>query len=411
MNLKLNLSKKPVYILAISGGVDSMVLLDLFIKNNFKIVVVHFNHQVRDESILDHELIKDITTLHDVCYHYIKLSIKSGNFQAEARKERYNNLIKLSRKYNTNNIVTAHHLDDLAETILIKLIRGSNLLGYSSMRESTLINDINYLKPLLTYPKESLIKYANLNKIKYNLDESNLEDSYLRNRIRHNVMPFIKNERNSLDNFLSFSKQTYLASKYIRTKTLSFLNKKDEFSFSSFNKLDLTIKMDIIAYLLEKINSQRTYQKIETILKQLSSKKPNINITLSKDYKLVKSYDLIKLEPFINIDFQVSNYNLVISPKKIDKADEFIMICYNKLDFPLNIRTRKPGDKLQFNYGHKSLKKYLIEKKVPLNNRDQLLIVVDQSNTIIWIPNLYINNTLGNKNKLYLTIKEKNNAQ
>ncbi len=387
-----------------------MALLNLFLKNNYNIVVVNFNHQSRKSASLDHELIKSVTSLHDVSYHYIKLSIKSGNFQAEARKERYRHLKELAIKYNTKYIVTSHHLDDLAETILIKLIRGSNLLGYSSMREITNKDDFIYLKPFLTYSKEDIIKYAKENNLKYNEDESNLSDKYLRNRIRHNVMPHLKKENNSLNNFLSFSKQTYLASKYIRKESILFLDNKLEFSLNKFNYLDETIKMDVLSLILERINIPKTYQKLEEIISQLNSNKPNINIKLSNFYYLVKSYDLVSLKKLNNIDFDISKFNLIISHKKDDMKDDSIILCYNKLDFPLSIRKRKEGDKLAFLYGHKLLKKYLIEKKVPLNNRNKLLLIVDANDNIIAIPNLYINKTLGDKNKLYINIKENNIA-
>src|SRR5690554_4951409 len=159
MAIKLSLSPTNTYILAVSGGIDSMVLFDLFIKHKYKFVVVHFNHQKRTESLEDHKLIEGLCLLHQIPYHYIKLNIKSGNFQEMSRNARYLHLEEIADTYQTPYIVTAHHLDDLAETILMKLIRGSNLLGYSGMQETTQIDKYTYLKPLLHRTRADILKH------------------------------------------------------------------------------------------------------------------------------------------------------------------------------------------------------------------------------------------------------------
>ena len=178
MSIKLNLNPTSTYILAISGGVDSMVLFDLFLKHNYRCVVVHFNHQKRAESLEDHKLIEAQCALHNVPYHYIKLNIQQGNFQEIARNKRYLNLEAIADSYKTPYIVTAHHLDDLAETIIMKLIRGSNLLGYSGMQSATVMGTYTYLKPLLPYSRTSILSYQEKHHIAYLEDHTNLEDHY-----------------------------------------------------------------------------------------------------------------------------------------------------------------------------------------------------------------------------------------
>lgn len=406
MDLYLNLSKLNKYIVAVSGGVDSMVLLDMLIKNQYDIVVVHFNHQKRKESILDHNLVESICLKNEIPYHYIKLSIKNGNFQEKARELRYSNLTSIASEYETNHIITAHHGDDLAETILMKIIRGSNLLGYAGMQSLTTINEYHYHKPLLIYSKEQLYNYASKHGISFNEDISNKSNDYFRNRIRNTVIPIIKDENNLITRFNTFSKQAFDASNYIRSQTISFLDNKLYFKLSDYILLHEAIKTDVISYLLEKTQSEKSFNKIYEIIKQLVSKKPNISIKLSKDFILIKSYDHVEFKPLEKVNNNLSDFELNISHKKADSPYNSIELCYNKLDFPIKVRSRLNGDILSFPFGRKKLKDLLIDKKVPKQTRDNLVIVVDSNNTILWIPNLYINQTLGDTHKIYFSIKE-----
>lgn len=406
MNLKIKLDPKKLYILAISGGIDSMVLLDLFMKGSYNFVVVHFNHQKRMDSNLDHELIQSICKLHDVSYHYIKLNIKNGNFQEQARQIRYQHLQEVAKNHHTNHIVTAHHLDDLAETVLMKLMRGSNLLGYSGMRDVFLMDGFYYYKPLLHVSKEEIYNYAADNQVDFLEDSSNQGDDYLRNRIRHHIIPKLKEERNFLTQIKKYSDQLYTTFDYVRKSSLAFLDGKNNFKLDRFISLHEAVKKDVISYLLETYSIYKSTEKIDNIIKQISSKKPHIEIKLDKEYDLLKTYNDVFIKRRENNLGSTNSKTLTISHNKADIPMEHIEICYNKLDFPLLIRTRKDGDILSFDYGRKKLKSFLIDLKVPRQQRDKLILVVDQSGTILWIPGLYKNQTLGHDNKIYLAIKE-----
>ena len=141
------------------------------------------------------------------------------------------------------------------------------------------------------------------------------------------------------------------------------------------------------------------------MLRQLTGEKPNVSISLSKDYVMVRSYDIVKVisktkeRSFFNDCLTIYHNNDAIPNNSIE-------LCYNELDFPLIVRNREKGDLLSFTFGHKKLKVFLIEKKVPLHERSNLKIVVDQKGRILWIPGLYINQTLGNTHKIYLSMKE-----
>lgn len=383
-----------------------MVLFYYLVSNNYDFVAVHFNHQKRLESVLDHELILDQTTKYNVPYHYIKLSIKSGNFQEEARILRHKHLIDIANKYQSKDIITAHHGDDLVETILMKLIRGSNLLGYAGMQKKSVINQMTFHKPLLDYTKEEIYDYAHKHNILFNEDVSNKTNDYFRNRLRNNVIPLIKEENNITLRFNNFSRQAHLASDFIRQETIKFLNNDLSFNLSKYNLLHEAIKNDILSYFFEVSNAEKSFDKITKIIKQLNTVKPNIEINISKDFSIIKSYEIISLVNKQKLMSKNSEIELNISHNKTDFPYNSIELCYNELSFPIKFRYRLPGDQLSFSFGHKKLKSYLIEKKIPKHLRDKLIIVTDSNDTILWIPELYINKTLGDDNSIYLSIKE-----
>lgn len=409
--MKLNLNHTQTYVLAISGGIDSMVLLDLFIKAEFSIVVVHFDHQKRSDSSLDHELIQAICLNHKIPYYLFKLNLDDKNFQANARASRQHHLEEVATLHQTNSIVTAHHLDDLIETVLIKMIRGASFLGLSGIRFETIIHGFSYLKPLINYSKDEIMTYAAENNIQYLEDSTNSSNLYLRNQIRNSLVPILTTESEIRYQIQKLSDLFYQTHLFIRQQSLTFLSNQTQFSLPAFMHLNPIIQADIIAYLLESINFELKTSLIDEIIKQLSSEKANLLIKLGNGFCLVRNYEQITLTAYSDINKTIEDFNLIISHKMTHKDKGFTKICYNSLDFPLILRFRQSGDLLRFNYGTKKLKDFLIDQKVPLQQRDQLPIVTDSSNQIIWIPGLYLNPTIIGDNTIYLKIKGAHNAQ
>ena len=130
--IDLDFSKK--LIVSVSGGVDSMVLMDFLRRLNLNLVIVHFNHQVRGQSIDEANMVREYTEKYHLPFNYFKLDLNlNADFQNRARNLRRKHLEDVARRNNTPYILTAHHLDDLLETILIKITRGSSLDGYSEI--------------------------------------------------------------------------------------------------------------------------------------------------------------------------------------------------------------------------------------------------------------------------------------
>ena len=192
---EINPYKECNFVVAISGGVDSMVLANLFLINNLKFSIAHCNFQLRGKESDDDELFinkwcseKDIKlynkkfTTEDYCKNN-KLTIQMG-----ARELRYEWFRELIDKEKHDFIVTAHHIDDQLETFIINSIRGTGIDGLVGIPDK--INKI--VRPLLMISKDQIIEYSKVNKINYREDSSNDKEDYLRNKIRHSVIPYLK---------------------------------------------------------------------------------------------------------------------------------------------------------------------------------------------------------------------------
>lgn len=186
--------KPGKYVVAVSGGVDSIVLLDLLRQNkDLELVVAHYDHGIRNNSADDRLLVERIAKKYKLAFHHHEGNLGSKTSEATARAKRYEFLNGTKDKTKSLAIITAHHQDDLMETAVINLLRGTYRRGLSSMYS----NDI--LRPLLDYPKRDLVAYALSHNLSWHEDSTNKNSKYLRNYIRMEIMPKLTvKERDSL---------------------------------------------------------------------------------------------------------------------------------------------------------------------------------------------------------------------
>lgn len=171
-------------VLAVSGGVDSMVLFDFFVKklsNKFEIIVAHFEHGIRDDSTGDLELVKNTAQRLGLKFEYERGFLGENTSEEAARDARYNFLRKVAKKYE-GRIVTAHHQDDLVETVYINLKRGTGWRGLAVFGAKDI------WRPFISLDKQQILEYAAKNKVIWNEDSTNSSDKYLRNRVRKNTI-------------------------------------------------------------------------------------------------------------------------------------------------------------------------------------------------------------------------------
>lgn len=172
------------YIVAVSGGVDSMVLLDLLMRQtDLRLIVAHFDHGIREDSHKDRQLVQLAAAHYELPFYYHEAHLGAEASEEQARNARYAFLERTKTEQNARGIITAHHQDDVIETMCINLIRGTGRRGLTSLRSRSHI-----VRPLLTVQKQAILAYAHAHHLQWYEDQTNQSDTYLRNRIRHYLM-------------------------------------------------------------------------------------------------------------------------------------------------------------------------------------------------------------------------------
>ena len=179
------------YILAVSGGVDSVVLLDMLSKRpDLELIVAHFDHGIRDDSADDAEFVVGLAEKYSLDFETKRENLGRNVSEEVARARRYKFLREIARKYDAK-LVTAHHADDVVETIAINLSRGTGWRGLSAM-------DSDIIRPLTDMTKLEIMNYAKNNKLAWHEDSTNNSDDYLRNRIRRRLEKLDNDSRRQL---------------------------------------------------------------------------------------------------------------------------------------------------------------------------------------------------------------------
>ena len=301
-----HLEENETVILSCSGGPDSMCLLDILFKLkkqlNLKIVVAHINHNQRKESIDEKKFVEEYCKKHDLIFEYLSIEIFQDNFQKDARDKRYNFLENLVTKHNSKTVFTAHHGDDLIETILMRLSRGSKIQGYAGFRAINCVQSYKILRPLIFYNKEDILNYNKENSVLYKIDESNFETNYTRNKYRKNFLPLLKAvDKNIHLQYLNYSEELLKYYDYINKLVLEKnLIKNNKLDLKKIEKEDVFIQDKSIELLLslfqEKEELEVSNNIINEIKKLINSPNSNISIDLPNNCKCMKSKNTIFIE-------------------------------------------------------------------------------------------------------------------
>ncbi len=411
---KLKLNSNDVIVVGVSAGPDSMALLyilkELRKELKYKLIVAHINHNVRNESKEEEEFLKGYCLDNDILFESMTIE-KYGddNFHNEARNIRYHFYNELINKYGANYLMTGHHGDDLIETILMRIVRGSTLRGYSGFNNIIKMDNYVLVRPLIFVTKEELELFDKEKNIPYRIDKSNFKDKYTRNRYRKNVLPFLKSEDKCVhEKFLKFSR-TLLECDNLINKLVNIemerVYKDGIIDVLEFNKTDEFIKRRIIDYIFSLIYHDELMEiddrHVNLVIDLIKSKKASLSLSLPNDYLVLKEYNKVYFKKNIDciMSYDIELTDEVTLPngmviKRLDKCDtdgnDILRINSKDVMLPLYVRTRHTGDRMSVKNmsGTKKVSDILIDAKIPLNKRDSWPIVVDSNNQIIWIPKI-----------------------
>ncbi len=396
-------------LVAFSGGYDSMCLLNIMRKISkkyqFNLVAIHLNHNWRG-SESDNEELNCKNFCNDVVFYSEKLSKNIPHTETAAREARYAFFEQCAQKYNSNVILTAHNADDNAETIFYRLLKGTGITGLEGIQEN---RDI-YYRPLLSIYRRDIEQYCFNNSLTPNNDSSNFDTKYMRNKIRHEIFPKIKEiSPDFIKNLNQLAKSAQNANEIINSQICSL----EKYSTSDFLKLSAALQGEVVHnfFRIKKIDYDR--KRIEDcikFIKETSSSKSGKTFTLNAKKQLfvnTKKIKFINIKPKLNLSVKITDegeYNcdnqVFIIQKTNDIPDRFpkdseytAFIEINEIDFEL--RTRNNGDiikPLGMN-GKQKLKKYLTEKKIPKHEKDNMLFLC-KDNEILWVPGYGINDKM-----------------
>lgn len=191
----LNLEKNKKYLLACSFGPDSMALFDMLLKEGYQFAVAHVNYRLRSEADDEEISLRNYCMRNGVQIFVNKVSENLGdsNLEKKCRDIRYNFFIGVVKSRGFDALLVAHQEDDLIETYLMQK-RRKNLVNYFGIREISYFSDVEIIRPLLSYKKNDLLIYCRMFGVPYAIDKTNLEDHFLRNQIRHQIVEKLNNE-------------------------------------------------------------------------------------------------------------------------------------------------------------------------------------------------------------------------
>lgn len=397
------LEQKKLF-LAVSGGLDSLVLLHLFQQLPYEIAILHCNFQLRGlESFGDQNFVQEYADTNGIPLFFTQFDTTAFandyklSTQVAARELRYNWFYEQLETKNFDYVLTAHHADDNLETFLINLSRGTGLDGLTGIPPQ---ND-SIIRPLLPFSRQEIENYAKEHHIQWREDSSNASDKYLRNKIRHNLIPILKELNPTF--MSSFEKtQNYLQEAQTMVEDASIIVyqqvAKQEGDAIYFDLKQLKRLPNYKSYLYQWLNEFgfKAWDDVYDLVESQSGKQ-----VFSTDYRLLKDRDSLILSP-LNLENENQEYLIETPQEQINiplnlsfsKVAEIsigsnttIFVDEDKLQFPLVLRHWREGDSFKpFGMEGKS-------KKVSKLFKDEKLSLIEKENTwllcsnnqIVWV--------------------------
>lgn len=415
---RLDLGEKVL--VAVSTGVDSMSLVDLILNlpqdKKPQIFIAYIDHQLREQSKTETKFIQAFCKEHSLPLFIGKWQFEDhplSGVEAAARAFRYSFFKKIMKEENITELLTAHHADDQAETFLMKLIRGGELKQLIGIKEQRCWGDSGRIsRPLLKWSKRSIRDYATRRGLRYFEDHTNQGDDFLRNRLRHQVIPKLKNENNRfLEHISEYEKQlgqlTDALEEAGQEKLMLLKEGSNGYSTKRWNDLssnwqNITLRM-IIRTMRQSYSKQQLLQ-IASLLRNIA--KPQGAIALGGGLIFIKQYDRFFLEKHGSISYirqkeeallRVDEWQKLSDGSKIGvflhnspelKENDAFFFFSDASYLPLKVRHRCQGDVLKTKVGHQKIKKIMIDMKMTNEERKRAWLVLTNTGKVMWLAGI-----------------------
>jgi len=412
-------------ILGVSGGPDSMFLLDVLPKlSSNQIIVAHLNHKFRgEEANKDAEFVQreceERGIRAEIKTYDVPAFIKETGLSAQeaAREIRYQFYLEIAKKWNAKYIALGHHANDQAETILMRIIRGTGIHGLSGIPYVRNFDSCKIIRPILDITRVEIESYCAENKILYRTDLSNFSTKYFRNEIRLNVLPYLeKYNEQIITHIHQLGKMAQeesafldrLADQFIESNKIDGQKNSYIFNALSLQNLDIALQKRVIHLILRYLNFKVdiSFKHIDDVIRLTHHFHPSKSIDLPgirvyRDYEQIvfTAGENTKKEPYyLNLpipgEVLLPNTNIKVKAFITDSIKEqhnlWAVFDLDRLKSEnLVVRPRSTGDKLELfgMNGSKKVKELFIDEKVSREKRD-LYPLIEQANKILWIPGI-----------------------
>ena len=424
-------NKEDKIAIALSGGVDSIVLFHLLVteyKDSYKqLVVFHINHGLREESYEEAEFVEKFVKDFDVKFYKEELNMsdleRDSHTSEEmlARELRYQAFNKMAKLEGVTKLLTAHHKNDQVENILMRLLTGRSIDHSLAICEEIEMAGLTIYRPLLNSLKAELEEYAKEKNLHYYVDATNFDTDYTRNNIRHNIVPLLNDiNSGSFDNLINFANYYQNINNNLKKAILSnkdnYIFSRDKDKISLVKDKFLELNEEEMYFLLKDLITDELgvfdikQKAIFDVVSSLKKNSGNKSYDLKNNLKIISQYETLyihkiekkcyndKIEIIIdkicgNSVYEFYQNKFIISTDAKDSE-----IGFNKSELPLLITTKKEGDRVCRGEINKKLSRIFIDEKIPKELRDTLPVIRNNKGEALGVLGI---GTKVNKNKIY----------
>ena len=424
-------NKEDKIAIALSGGVDSIVLFHLLVteyKDSYKqLVVFHINHGLREESYEEAEFVEKFVKDFDVKFYKEELNMsdleRDSHTSEEmlARELRYQAYNKMAKLEGVTKLLTAHHKNDQVENILMRLLTGRSIDHSLAICEEIEMAGLTIYRPLLNSLKVELEEYAKEKNLHYYVDATNFDTDYTRNNIRHNIVPLLNDiNSGSFDNLINFANYYQNINNNLKKAILSnkdnYIFSRDEDKISLVKDKFLELNEEEMYFLLKDLITDELgvfdikQKAIFDVVSSLKKNSGNKSYDLKNNLKIISQYETLyihkiekkcyndKIEIIIDKICENSVYEFYQNKFIISTDAKDSEIGFNKSELPLLVTIKKEGDRVRRGEINKKLSRIFIDEKVPKELRDTLPVIRNNKGEVLGVLGI---GTKVNRNKIY----------